>query len=89
MKPAIQDEQRKRVPSLGGHVVGLRCHLGWRTLLKCNKTNHACLAFAVRARVLLAFLKSEHRPGLFTLSSVLPKRAIYFSKDTNRPDIII
>ncbi len=19
------------------------CHLGWRTLLKCNKTNHACL----------------------------------------------
>jgi hypothetical protein len=18
------------------------CHLGWRTLLKCNKTNHAC-----------------------------------------------
>ncbi len=20
------------------------CHLGWRTLLKCNKTNHACLS---------------------------------------------
>ena len=20
-----------------------QCHLGWRTLLKCNKTNHACL----------------------------------------------
>jgi hypothetical protein len=19
------------------------CHMGWRTLLKCNKTNHACL----------------------------------------------
>ncbi len=20
-----------------------QCHLGWRSLLKCNKTNHACL----------------------------------------------
>jgi hypothetical protein len=30
------------------HIVRQRvrkntCHLGWRTLLKCNKTNHACL----------------------------------------------
>ncbi len=24
-------------------VAVLPCHLGWRTLLKCNKTNHACL----------------------------------------------
>jgi hypothetical protein len=25
-------------------VAVLPCHLGWRTLLKCNKTNHACLS---------------------------------------------
>ncbi len=25
-------------------VAVLPCHLGWRTLLKCNKTNHACFA---------------------------------------------
>ncbi len=24
-------------------MMGHWCHLGWRTLLKCNKTNHACL----------------------------------------------
>ncbi len=24
------------------------CHLGWRTLLKCNKTNHACLPACLR-----------------------------------------
>jgi hypothetical protein len=24
-------------------VAVLQCHLGWRTLLRCNKTNHACL----------------------------------------------
>jgi hypothetical protein len=23
-------------------VAVLPCHLGWHTLLKCNKTNHAC-----------------------------------------------
>jgi hypothetical protein len=24
-------------------IAVLPCHLGWRTLLKCDKTNHACL----------------------------------------------
>jgi hypothetical protein len=28
---------------LSRSVAVLPCHLGWRTLLKCNKTNHACL----------------------------------------------
>ncbi len=28
-------------------VAVLPCHLGWRTLLKCNKTNHACLYVCV------------------------------------------
>ena len=25
-------------------VAVLPCHLGWRTLLKCNKTNDACVS---------------------------------------------
>ncbi len=25
------------------HTFVCACHLGWHTLLKCNKTNHACL----------------------------------------------
>jgi hypothetical protein len=29
----------------------LACHLGWRTFLKCNKTNHACLPLKLDARL--------------------------------------
>jgi hypothetical protein len=29
-------------------VAVLPCHLGWRTLLKCNKTNHACVTCLLR-----------------------------------------
>lgn len=31
-------------------VAVLPCHLGWRTLLKCNKTNHACLPACLMCR---------------------------------------
>jgi hypothetical protein len=30
-------------PMLPTSVAVLQCHMGWCTLLKCNKTNHSCL----------------------------------------------
>jgi hypothetical protein len=31
--------------------VCVSCHLGWRTLLKCNKTNHACLCVYIHTHI--------------------------------------
>jgi hypothetical protein len=39
--PALAQERVLRL-AVRAICIGL-CHLGWRTLLKCNKTNHACL----------------------------------------------
>ncbi len=38
-------------------VAVLPCHLGWRTLLKCNKTNHACLPACLEVQAVLGLLK--------------------------------
>ncbi len=44
-------------------VAVLPCHLGWRTLLKCNKTNHACLP---------ACLTSTFAYGRQSIHTVIP-----------------
>ncbi len=45
-------------PMLLRSVAVLPCHLGWRTLLKCNKTNHACLgvSYVISQKLQLTFL---------------------------------
>jgi hypothetical protein len=47
-------------------VAVLPCHLGWRTLLKCNKTNHACLIMQcfLRSIFMLALSCARHRVAL-------------------------
>ncbi len=42
-------------------VAVLPCHLGWRTLLKCNKTNHACLLHASSSK---QFAAGTYHPGI-------------------------
>jgi hypothetical protein len=37
-------------------VAVLPCHLEWRTLLKCNKTNHACLCVIIPSDSLSDYL---------------------------------
>ncbi len=40
-------------------VAVLPCHLGWPTLLKCNKTNHACLSEQVLTAAAAAFVVAD------------------------------
>jgi hypothetical protein len=42
------------------HVCMYPCHLGWRTLLKCNKTNHACLPACISTHKSLSRLALAH-----------------------------
>ncbi len=39
------------------------CHLGWRTLGKCNKSNYACLPCATTARAACCSAILRHRSG--------------------------
>ncbi len=47
------------------------CHLAWRTLLKCNKTNHACCTRAQTYAVLCSTSKVKKRNFLATRTNVL------------------
>jgi hypothetical protein len=56
--------------SSGNKIVGLgiqresntfkTCHLGWRTLLKCNTTNHACLLLKIQVSHCASKPNSRH-----------------------------
>jgi hypothetical protein len=76
-------------------VAVLPCHLGWRTLLKCNKTNHACLVFASTIHTTNAFVHAHASKDCtctmmpLTNPTYLDAQACKFLKDDVSPDTMM
>jgi hypothetical protein len=56
-------------------IAVLPCHLGWGTLLKCNKTNHACSDTDMHAiRLCCQFYSSTPKPSASTVAALGRRR---------------